>query len=216
MNKKYYNELINIKDKVIFIISNLDLKNISFNKNHIKNIETSLLTNNNYIYVKKIYKTMYSLIIIKNDILHCYNNNCYKQMSISNCETIYSNDEFYIKVGSTNNIIVFIDSEFKTKRLHSPLIINEIIVKKKYIMLIGKNNILLIEKNNIYNFKDYEVVDLYNFTLFYNIKKSLLINENMEIVDCKINNMNVKIILDSIKRFGKIENLINCYADEHL
>ena len=122
MNKKYYNELINIKDKVIFIISNLDLKNISFNKNHIKNIETSLLTNNNYIYVKKIYKTMYSLIIIKNDILHCYNNNCYKQMSISNCETIYSNDEFYIKVGSTNNIIVFIDSEFKTKRLHSPLI----------------------------------------------------------------------------------------------
>ena len=38
----------------------------------------------------------------------------------------------------------------------------------------------------------------------------------MEIVDCKINNMNVKIILDSIKRFGKIENLINCYADEHL
>ena len=137
---------------------------------------------------------------------------CYKQLSTNKDETIYSNNEFYVKI--TSNNIVFIDNEFKRKHIYFPFTINDIIIKQNCIIIIGVNNIILINNKHIYKLVEYEIVDLYNFILFYSTKNSILINNNGYIVNSKINNVNVKIILDSINRFGNIKNLIECYANE--
>ena len=213
MNKNYYNELLNIKSKINYIIKNLDLNNISFDKKCIKMFESKILCSNiNNLDDNIIYKTLNSFIIKKNNNLYCYNNKCYKQLSTNKDETIYSNNEFYVKI--TSNNIVFIDNEFKTKYIRVPFTINNVMIKNNLIIIIGENNNILINKFTIYDFVEYEIVDLYNFILFYSTKNSILINNNGYIVNSKINNVNVKIILDSINRFGNIKNLIECYANE--
>ena len=215
MNKNYYNELLNIKSKINYIIKNLDLNNISFDKKCIKMFESKILCSNiNNLDDNIIYKTLNSFIIKKNNNLYCYNNKCYKQLSTNKDETIYSNNEFYVKI--TSNNIVFIDNEFKRKHIYFPFTINDIIIKQNCIIIIGVNNIILINNKHIYKLVEYEIVDLYNFILFYSTKNSILINNNGYIVNSKINNVNVKIILDSINRFGNIKNLIECYANEKM
>jgi hypothetical protein len=215
MNKKYYNELINIKHNINFVIKNLNLNTISFDKICIQNLETKLLlTNINGLDDNKIYKTLHSLIIQKNNKLHCYNDKCYKELSINNDQNIYFNNEFYIKINPNDNIL-FIDNEFKRQLIYFPYTIDDIIIKQNYIIIVGENNKILINNKNINTITEYEIVDLYNSILLYSVKKSILIDNNGYIVNSKINNVNVKIILDSIKKFGKIENLIKCYVNDN-
>ena len=160
------------------------------------------------------YKTVDSLIIKKNNKLCCYNNTYYKELPINNDETLYSNNKFYIKLNSNNNI-VYIDNEFKRKLIYFQCTIYEIIIKQNYIIIIGENNKILINDTNIYKITEFEIVDLYNWVLLYRIKKSILINNSGYIVNFKINNVNIKIILDSIKKFGTIEKLIECYVNDN-
>jgi hypothetical protein len=214
MNKNFNIELINIKHMIIYIIKNLEINNTLFNKNYIKTKELILSNSYNLDNKEEIYKTMNSLIIKKNNNLHCYNTKCYKQLN-NNCDdVVYSNEDFYIKIYARNNI-VFIDNEFKTKYARVPFTINNVMIKNNLIIIIGENNNILINKFTIYDFMNYEVVDLHNYILFYNIKKSFLLNNNGQLINSKINNENVKMIIDFIKRFGEMKILIECYINEN-
>jgi hypothetical protein len=88
-------------------------------------------------------------------------------------------------------------------------------IKNNLIIIIGENNNILINKFTIYDFMDYEAVDLDNYILFYNIKKSFLLNNNGQLINSKLNNINVKMIIDFIKRFGEMKTLIECYINEN-
>lgn len=214
MNKNFNIELINIKHRIIYIIKNLEINKTLFNKNYIKTKELILSNSYNSDNKEEIYKTMNSLIIKKNNNLHCYNTKCYKQLNIKCDDVVYSNDDFYIKIYARNNI-VFIDNEFKTKYIRVPFTINNVMIKNNLIIIIGENNNILINKFTIYDFMDYEAVDLHNYILFYSIKKSFLLNNNGELINSKINNENVKIIIDFIKRFGEMKTLVECYINEN-
>jgi hypothetical protein len=214
MNKNFNIELINIKHMIIYIIKNLELNNTLFNKNYIKTKELFLSTSYNSDNKEEIYKTMNSLIIKKNNNLHCYNSKCYKQLNIKCDEIIYSNNDFYIKLYAHNNI-VFIDNEFKTKYIRVSFTINNIMIKNNLIIIIGENNNILINNFTMYEFMDYEAVDLYNYILFYSIKNSILLNNNGQLINYKLNNINVKMIIDFIKRFGEMKKLIECYVNEN-
>lgn len=220
MNKKSNNELINTKYRIMYIIKNLNIHNISFDNSTIKNAESNLVTINISNNTEKIYKTMNSLIIKKNNKLYCYNNNYYRQMAINSYETIYSSNSFYVKINSNNNNIVFIDNDFNTKRTYATFTINNIITKDNFVVISGVNNNILINNKHICKFIDHEVVDLYNYILFYNVKNYFVINNDGYLINSNTNNTNntntnIKIILDAITRFGTIENLIRCYINEN-
>ena len=55
----------------------------------------------------------------------------------------------------------------------------------------------------IYKFIEYDVIDLYDYILFYNIKKSILIDKNGHIVDCKLNNLKIWKTLKKKKNVNK-------------
>ena len=172
----------------------------------IKNEINDSITKNNIKKNIKISKTLNSFIFKMSDNMYCFSNNNYKKLNIL-CDDIYFNDIFHLII--QNNIITIIDSNLFIKKYYLFFQITNIHVKNKYIILNGNNQNILINQNNSFFFDNYEVVELDQYTLFFNYDNSYIIDEFGNIEKKQPINSKIRLFYNIIKNVGNIDNFID-------
>ena len=169
------------------------------------NVNESITKKKNNTNIKKS-KTLNSIIFILNNNLYCYNINNYKKFNFLYDE-IYSNDIFHLTI--KNNIITIIDEYLIIKKYYFFFHIIEIIIKNNYIILHGENNNILINRNNVFFLDNFEVIELYQYTLIFNSDNSYIIDEFGNLIKKKLCNNKINLFYNIIKNVGNIDKFIN-------
>jgi hypothetical protein len=199
----------------IIVLKNKNTKNISYFyvKNPQYNIPNELLNLDKSAYLN----TNDSFIIRVNDIIHFYNEIYYKKIHIDTNDLLLSNENFYIKLNE-NNYIYLIDNYFKIlSQTHIPFKVKNIIVKNKIVIIeCIDNNYILINKYKIVLYKNFELFDLHKYIILHSNNKNILIDEEGFETTTILNNFKTQILINALKKFNGIDNLINCYIGNEM
>ena len=154
----------------------------------------------------KISKTLNSVIFIISEIMYCFSTNNFKKLKFL-YDNIYFNDNFHLII--KNNIITIIDNHLLIKKYYIYFQIIDVYVKNNYIILHGINNNILINKNNLFFLDKFEVIELYQYTLFFNSVNSFIVDEFGNIEKKQPCKNKINLFYNIIKNVGNIDNFID-------
>ena len=140
----------------------------------------------------KISKTLNSVIFIISEIMYCFSTNNFKKLKFL-YDNIYFNDNFHLLI----------------KKYYIYFQIIDVYVKNNYIILHGINNNILINKNNLFFLDKFEVIELYQYTLFFNSVNSFIVDEFGNIEKKQPCKNKINLFYNIIKNVGNIDNFID-------